>query len=312
MVEQGRALGDERATILDRHVDKRCSSRCADRSGGLDSEAVKSFRFFVGTLGLLFLSMGRPPAPRATSTPPPYQFNPHGSPTVEIVRPTPTPSFPPIPPRPIIALPSPPPMSEAAKQFLLSTGGRTLILDFETGGRSGYDPHPEWPGGASGVTVGIGYDCGYYRKSVIDLDWKALETAPRTRLVGVQGLTGTRARDARQKVIDIYIVWAIAIGVFDNVDVAREYANAKHAIAGFEDLRPNAQAAWLSLGFNRGWSFDGANRIEMRAARDLAPKQDYSGMATQFRKMVRVWRGMSIERGMTRRRYAEATLLETP
>jgi GH24 family phage-related lysozyme (muramidase) len=56
----------------------------------------------------------------------------------------------------------------------------------------------------------------------------------------------------------------------------------------------------------------GPNRLEMRAARDLVPEARLRGMAIQFRKMIRVWRGTSIEKGMTRRRIAEAKLLETP
>lgn len=214
--------------------------------------------------------------------------------------------------KPAIVLPSPPPLTAAGKQLLLSSGGRELVLEFETGGRSGYDPHPEWPGGASGVTVGIGYDCGYYSNKVILSDWAVLKLADRTRLGDAHGLTGQRARVRKNEVHDIFVQWAIATDVFDRVDVAREYANAKRAVPGFEDLRPNAQAAWISLGFNRGWQMSGPNRLEMRAARDCAPKRDYEGMAIQFRKMIRVWRGTEIERGMTRRRIAEAKLLETP
>jgi hypothetical protein len=214
--------------------------------------------------------------------------------------------------KPAIVLPSPPPMSAAGKQLLLSSGGRELVLEFETGGKSGYDPHPEWPGGASGVTEGIGYDNGYYSRKVILSDWAALKLNDRTRLADTAGITGQRARAKRQEVKDIFVQWAIATDVFDRVDVAREYSNAKRAVPGFEDLRPNAQAAWISLGFNRGWQMSGPNRLEMRAARDCAPKRDYEGMAIQFRKMIRVWRGTQIEKGMTRRRIAEAKLIETP
>lgn len=214
--------------------------------------------------------------------------------------------------KPAIVLPSPPPLTAAGKQLLLSSGGRELVLEFETGGRSGYDPHPEWPGGASGVTVGIGYDCGYYSPKVILSDWAALKLSDRTRLGDASGLTGQRARARKNEVRDIFVQWAIATDVFDRVDVAREYSSAKHAVPGFEDLRPNAQAAWISLGFNRGWQMSGPNRLEMRTARDLVPKRDYEGMATQFRKMIRVWRGTQIEKGMTRRRLAESKLLETP
>lgn len=212
--------------------------------------------------------------------------------------------------KPAIVLPPPPPLTATAMEFLLSTGGRALVLEFETGGRSGYDPHPEWPGGASGVTVGIGYDLGYYSSAVIKSDWRALKE--RDRLAAVSGFTGLRASEKRKTVKDIFVAWAVATDVFDRVDVAREFANAKRAMPGVQDLRPNAQAAIISLGFNRGWSLSGANRLEMRAIRDLVPKRDYEGMALQFRKMIRVWSGTSIEKGMTRRRHAEAKLILTP
>lgn len=225
--------------------------------------------------------------------------------------PAPTP-FIPESDKPAIVLPPPPPLTAAGKQLLLSSGGRELVLEFETGGKSGYDPHPEWPGGASGVTVGIGYDCGYYSPKVILSDWAALKLNDRTRLSSTSGLTGQRARVRKNEVHDIFVQWAIATDVFDRVDVAREFASAKRAIRGFEDLRPNAQAAWISLGFNRGWQMSGPNRLEMRAARDLVPARDYEGMARQFVKMKRVWAGTPIERGMYRRRDAEAKLLLTP
>jgi hypothetical protein len=230
-----------------------------------------------------------------------------------VARATPAPTpFVPESEKPAIVLPPPPPLSAAGKQLLLSSGGRQLVLEFETGGRAGYDPHPEWPGGSSGVTEGIGYDNGYYSQKVILSDWAGIKQADRTRLASTSGITGTRARAKRLEVKDIFVPWQSATDVFDRVDVAREFANAKRAIPGFEDLRPNAQAAWLSLGFNRGWQMSGPNRLEMRTARDFAPKRDYEGMAIQFRKMIRVWRGTSIEKGMTRRRMAEAKLLETP
>lgn len=214
--------------------------------------------------------------------------------------------------KPVIVLPAPPPLTRLGESFLLSTGGRSLVLEFETGGRAGYDPHPEWPGGASGVTVGIGYDCGYYSKTVILSDWQGLESNSRTRLSDTSGVTGQKARARKDEVRDIFVQWDLATDVFDRVDVAREFASARRAVPGFEDLRPNAQAAWLSLGFNRGWQMSGPNRVEMRAARDLVPGRDYEGMALQFRKMIRVWVGRDIFNGMRRRRYAEADLMLTP
>lgn len=203
-------------------------------------------------------------------------------------------------------------MTSTGMAFLLSTGGRNLVIEFETGGRNEYDPHPERPPGASGITWGIGYDGGYSTAAAIRSDWAALDPTPRNRLAAVSGLTGQKAQNKLPTVRDIFVSWSIATDVFDRVDVAREYSSAKRAVPGFEDLRPNAQAAWISLGFNRGWQMSGSNRTEMRAARDLVPSRDYEGMAIQWRKMKRVWTGTSIEKGMYRRRDAEAKLLLTP
>ena len=42
-----------------------------------------------------------------------------------------------------------------------------LIVREEVGSQARYKhkyQHPEWPGGASGVTIGVGYDCGDLQK----------------------------------------------------------------------------------------------------------------------------------------------------
>jgi GH24 family phage-related lysozyme (muramidase) len=76
-----------------------------------------------------------------------------------------------------------------------------------------------------------------------------------------------------------------------------------------ERLHPNAQAALVSLVFNRGNSLVGERRSEMRAIRDAVARSDHREIARQLRAMVRLWRGTDIERGMTRRRNAEAALV---
>jgi hypothetical protein len=51
--------------------------------------------------------------------------------------------------------------------------------------------HPEWPGGASGVTIGIGYDCGYSGAHQIAADWgdklPALAVKALESVAGVHG-----------------------------------------------------------------------------------------------------------------------------
>lgn len=266
----------------------------------------RSTRFLLVGVSLT-LAACQPPADPVLAPPKPV---PHEAilvaptePDVEVVA-TPSPAATvPESEKPAVVLPDAPELTPA---------GHALILEFETGGQSGYDQHPEWPGGASGITIGVGYDLGYYSRTVINLDWHEIQPNPRARLSSVAGLSGSRARSVLATVRDISVQWPIAVDVFDNVDVAREFASAEHAMPGFDDLRANAQAAIISVGFNRGWSFSGPNRVEWREIRDLVPSRDYEGISLQLRKMVRVWRGTSIEAGMTRRRYAEAALVLTP
>jgi GH24 family phage-related lysozyme (muramidase) len=56
----------------------------------------------------------------------------------------------------------------------------------------------------------------------------------------------------------------------------------------------------------------GPNRSEMRDIRDAVPNQDYPRIASSIRHMERLWRGTVNERGLTRRREAEAALVLTP
>jgi hypothetical protein len=216
-----------------------------------------------------------------------------------------------------IATPTPTPIPggliETPPVQILTVEGHALILEFETSGRSGYNPRPEWPGGASGPTIAIGYDLGYSTKSVINSDWQALDASPRARLAAVSGITGQRARAITPQLHDIIVRWDLAIDVFDNIDVARWQAASRRALPGFTKLRLNCQAALISLGFNRGWAMAGPNRSEMRDIRDYGvPREDYPRIAQDLRSMSRIWRGTANERGLTRRRNAEADLVLTP
>lgn len=193
------------------------------------------------------------------------------------------------------------------EKVTIAPAAHALILSFE-----GFDSIPDWPGEGSGVTIGWGYDCGYSDKSVIESDWHRIQDQPRHRLSATSGKTGQRAKQVVPTLRDISIPKDIGTEVFDDVDVTRWVTATRRALPGFDGLRPNAQGALVSLGYNRGWSMIGSNRVEMRNIKDLVPKQDYSGMANQVRSMVRIWKGTSIENGMRRRRYAEAALIETP
>jgi len=65
--------------------------------------------------------------------------------------------------------------------------------------------HPEWPGAASGVTIGVGYDLGYNSAAVIRQDWAASDDV--NQLATAAGITGSRARAILSAYRAISIQW---------------------------------------------------------------------------------------------------------
>ena len=124
------------------------------------------------------------------------------------------------------------------------------------------------------------------------------------------GLTEDAAKTGLDSVRDMIVPWELAWEVFNVVTVPKFYNLTKEAFPGFEELPANVQGGLVSLVFNRGTSMQGNRRLEMRVVRDLVTKKNVHGIAEQIRKMKRIWLGTPIEKGMTRRREAEADLIE--
>ncbi len=197
-----------------------------------------------------------------------------------------------------------------------SRDGLDLILSFEVGDSTGqyynrYLIHPEWPGAASGITEGIGYDNGYNSKEAILSDWSILN-GPEQRLATSAGITGQRAKAILPNYRDIRVPYAQATVVFSTVTLARFYGLAKRTYPGLDKLRANAQWALTSLIFNRGSDLTGSRRSEMRAIKPLVASKDYQGISDQLLSMRRIWRGTDVGTGLIRRREAEANLVLQP
>ncbi|NJK73161.1 MAG: hypothetical protein HC942_02050 [Microcoleus sp. SU_5_6] len=197
---------------------------------------------------------------------------------------------------------------------LLSYRAIELILEFEVGGgREYYNKflqRPTWPEGASGVTIGIGYDLGYNSSEVFNKDWNKLGDSDQKRLSNCCGFKGETAKNRLASVRDIVVAWELAWEVFNDVTVPKFYDLTREAFPSFDELPADVQGGLVSLVFNRGTSMEGNRRREMRAIRDLVPRKDVGGIANQIRQMKRIWEGTSIARGMNRRREAEADLIE--
>lgn len=172
-----------------------------------------------------------------------------------------------------------------------------------------YLSHPTWPKGQSGVTIGIGYDLGYNSASQIREDWSGkLRDVDVERLTVVSGLKGTVAKQVVSRVKDIEVPLELAEEVFYESTLSRYSKQTQKAFPGAQDLHPDAQAALLSLVYNRGTKMTGSSRKEMAAIVPLVKQQDYAEIAVQIKAMKRLWEGKNLD-GLLKRRDDEAKLV---
>jgi hypothetical protein len=203
---------------------------------------------------------------------------------------------------------------------MLNKKSLDLILEFEVGGGENYYnkflKNPTWPGEQSGVTIGVGYDCGYVNKTEFTNDWKELNQKDFDKLYKVVGVKGYNAKELAKRLKDIIIPWELGLKVFMNKTVSKFYNLSRDTFPNFDKLPEDAKGGLVSLVFNRGAALEGDRRREMKAIRDImARTQNFdekilSQIAEQIRKMKRIWVGGSIEKGMSRRRDAEAKIIE--
>jgi hypothetical protein len=203
---------------------------------------------------------------------------------------------------------------------MLNKKSLDLILEFEVGGGENYYnkflKNPTWPGEQSGVTIGVGYDLGYVNKTEFTNDWKELPQKDFDRLYKVVGVKGYNAKELAKRLKDIIIPWELGLKVFMNKTVSKFYNLSRDTFPNFDKLPEDAKGGLVSLVFNRGAALEGDRRREMKAIRDImARTQNFdekilSQIAEQIRKMKRIWVGGSIEKGMSRRRDAEAKIIE--
>ena len=208
------------------------------------------------------------------------------------------------------------PKLPAGTSMVISKKGMEKIVEWEVSGKSAYNAklkNPVWPGGASGVTIGIGYDLGYYTAKKVADDFKELPQSDLNKLINVVGLTGEKAKNALTPDIkSVYVPWEVAYKVYCQNSVPEYAKKAKGIYPEVSLLPPDAQAAILSLVYNRGTSFTKPNeesRIEMKNLVQLIKDKNLKGIAAEFRKMKRLWPDSNL-RGLLVRREAEAVMIE--
>lgn len=201
-------------------------------------------------------------------------------------------------------------LDAGASEVIPSPRAIALIEQFETGGV--FPSRISWPGGASGLTLGCGYDLGYQPVDQIGADWHALPSDIVVRLQSYAGRTGSSAQFALFGTHDIRIPEAIGRAVFENLDVPRWSAATAAAFHGCERLSGDSFGALVSLCFNRGTSMSDTqpgNRSEMRRIRDACAAGDFGAVPDLIRSMKRLWVGKGLD-GLLARRDAEAALFQ--
>ena len=181
-----------------------------------------------------------------------------------------------------------------------------LILEAE-----GLDQPGKWPGEASGITLGVGYDLGFGTTKQFVEDWSEYLTSEQVdRLKTAIGVSGQEARVLAPQFSDIKVKWDDAVEVFKNRTLPLYSQRTEDAFPGVDQLPANAQGALVSLIFNRGTAMVGDRRKEMRAIRDAVAAGDLQEIANQIRAMKRLWVGKGVD-GLLKRRDAEADLVES-
>ena len=170
---------------------------------------------------------------------------------------------------------------------------------------------PVWPGGDSGVTIGIGYDCGYASKQRFINDWQEyLSQDSLTALSNTCGKKGSSCKQLIAGLKSIKIPYNTAVQVFYHTTLPSCARDVKKIYPGVEKLPPDAQGALLLLIYNRGNLInDSDRRKEMKAIIPLVAKADLNGIAAQLRSMKRLWDPKK-QKGLITRRETEALLVE--
>jgi hypothetical protein len=187
------------------------------------------------------------------------------------------------------------------------------IINWESGGKEYYEKYLNkftWPGGASGPTIMIGIDCGYYTKQELGQIFSFLPPSQQELIKNASGKTGPAGKAYISTLKGITVNWDKAIEVFENFTLPKFYNLTIKTWPGVENLCENAQVALTSIIFNRGSSLKGDSRREMRTIIPLVAEKDYNAIAEQIIAMKRIWQGKGLD-GLLKRRDEEAKLIKT-
>lgn len=199
----------------------------------------------------------------------------------------------------------------AGAYLIISNATLSKIIEFEISSTAQYNnkyKNPVWPGGASGITIGIGYDLGYVTAAEFKNVWKNYISENVVQsLTKVVGLKGDAAKNKLHLVKTEIIPYEAARDVFYLNTLSKYAKQVRNIYPKAHLLPPDAQGALLSLVFNRGSSLSGDTRREMKNIQAYVESQNLQKIADEIRAMKRLWPNVN---GLLKRREAEAALVE--
>jgi hypothetical protein len=212
-----------------------------------------------------------------------------------------------------VETPATPPAEAAHFNMVVSRRALDKIVEYEVTSEAAYTKKyqkPIYPGGASGVTIGIGYDVGHNTKTTIDADWRGKISDDALELLKTAaGIKGAAAGALIVNLQTISVPFAAAREVF-YVKTLPRYAKDTRAIyPGIEKLPADAQGALLSLIYNRGSDLTGDRRREMKAIAALVAAKNLGAIAGEITAMKRLWDKNKLP-GLHKRRDDEAALVK--
>lgn len=197
--------------------------------------------------------------------------------------------------------------------MVVSVKSLDLIISSEITSREMYNrkyQSPIWPGGDSGITIGIGYDCGYATRNSFTAAWQThISVDALNLLLATCGKKGASCQSLLPGLSRVKIPYDAALQVFYQTTLPSYARDTRRAFPGIEKLPPDAQGALLSLVYNRGAAIDNSDRRrEMKAIVALVADGNLAGIAAQIRSMKRLW-DPAKQKGLLIRRDKEADLV---
>ena len=206
----------------------------------------------------------------------------------------------------------------------LKTNGVAFIAAEETGGLGYYNKITKWPhypGTASGITIGVGYDLRWNTEQDFFTTWgEHLSRPTLVELAKDIGKPGTRKRAMELKGAGIEVPFKSAWAVFIRRNLPDFYTQTQTIYPSLDRVPDYCRTVLVSLVFNRGTDLTGTRRKEMKNIQTILNNADQAGLSkTQSKRiledveneivsMKRLWVSSS---GLVKRRQAEANLWRT-